>query len=75
MFESRVAIIFDLIFVKNETKIKDSSAHASTISFCKNVNIHFHAIFFFNIFLLFMLKRRKKDENKNCYNNNNNENK
>ena len=74
MFRSRAAIAFNLIIIKKKINAEHPNAHASIIDFCKNVNIHFYAIFFFNIFLLFTIRKKRKDENKNYYNNNNDEN-
>ena len=74
IFKSRIIITFNLTFVKNEMNAEHSNAHASTINFYKNVNIHSYAILFFNTFLLFTIKRRKRGGNKNYYNNDNDEN-
>ena len=74
MFESRITITFNLMFIKNEMNAEHTNAYASITNFYKNVNIYFHAIFFLNIFLLLIIKRRRKNENKNCRNNNNDEN-
>ena len=60
IFRSRAIIAFDLIIVKKKTNAEHPSAHASIISFYKNVNTYFHAIFFFSTFLLFIIRKKKE---------------
>ena len=78
IFRPRVIIAFRLIIIKKKMNAKHSNSHVITINFYKNVNIRFHAIFFFNIFLLFTIKKEKNKDNRNSnnnnYNNNNNNN-